>query len=101
MKLTPSAAKHAQRELDVLGLNFTAQDADGVALYGMLCCQLEQIPLLDIPPKDAISLTLKTVTTLNSVRKSLGLTKDEQRKAASTTRIGRPTKNTTWDEIDF
>ena len=101
MKLTPSATKHAQRALEVLGENANVLDADGLALYGMLCQTLEEIPNLELNPRDAISLQLKTIQTLNSVRRSLGLTKDEQRKEASGGRIGRPPKNTTWDEVDL
>jgi hypothetical protein len=100
MQLTATAQKHAQRALDVLGTDFNQLDADGVALYGMLCQTLEEIPNLELTPRDAISLQLKTVQTLNSVRRSLGLTKDEQRKASGATRIGRPPKNSTWEGMD-
>ena len=101
LDLQTRAQTHAERLVDTLGDNMNHYDFDAVCLYGMLCESLENMSALDLCDRDRLNLQLKMITCLNAVRRSLGMTKDEQRKAESNGRIGRPPKNATWDDIDL
>ena len=100
LDLQTRAQSHAQRVLGTLGDNVNSFDYDAVCLYGMLCESLESMGSLDLSDRDRLNLQLKMITCLNGVRRSLGMTKDEQRKQASSGRIGRPPKNAVWDDVD-
>ena len=100
MNLSQAATRHAKRIVETLGDELNAKDVDAVCIYGMLMESLENLPNMEMTDRDRASLQLKTVLTLNSVRRSLALTKDEQRKEASGGRIGRPPKNSQWDDVE-
>ena len=101
LDLQTRAQSHAERLVDILGNDINPLDHDAVCLYGMLCEGLETMGSLDLSDRDRLNLQLKMIGTLTSVRRSLGMTKDEQRKAASNGRIGRPPKNAVWDDVDL
>ena len=100
MNLSQAATRHAKRIVETLGDELNAKDVDAVCIYGMLMESLENLPEMEMTDRDRASLQLKTVLTLNSVRRSLALTKDEQRKQASGGKIGRPPKNSQWDDVE-
>ena len=101
LDLQTRAQGHAERLVETLGESINAFDYDAVCLYGMLCESLENIGSLDLTDRDRLNIQLKMIACLTSVRRSLGMTKDEQRKQASNGRIGRPPSNTVWDDVDL
>ena len=100
IKLPSSASAHAKRVVQVLGDKFDEMDADAAACYGLICQTLEELPSMEMTDKDRVALQAKLVTTLGTIRRSMGMTADERRKQASGGKIGRPPKNSQWDDVD-
>ena len=100
IKLPNRASNHAKRVVEMLGEKFHEMDADAAACYGIICQTIEDLPNMEMTDKDRVALQAKLVTTLGTIRRSMGMTADERRKASGTTRIGRPPKNATWDDVD-
>jgi hypothetical protein len=100
LKLPKTASDHARRLVEQLGEKFDAMDSDVAACYGMICQTLEELPDMDLTDKDRVALQAKLVTTLGTLRRSMGMTADERRKASGATRIGRPPKNAVWEDVD-
>ena len=100
IKLPNSASEHAKRVVRILGDKFNEMDADAAACYGLICQTLEELPSMEMTDKDRVALQAKLVTTLGTIRRSMGMTADERRKEASGGRIGRPPKNSQWDDVE-
>ena len=100
LTLPKTANDHAKRLVAQMGERFNELDSDVAACYGLICQTIEELPSLDLSDKDRVALQAKLVTTLGTLRRSMGLTSDERRKDASGGRIGRPPKNSTWEGMD-